>query len=67
MTCVFKTQKSFLVIYIKARSYVDLILSWFSFFQVHELCLGINELSSHPHNLLWLVQLVPNWTSRGRY
>ncbi|EHB18507.1 Protein FAM178A [Heterocephalus glaber] len=31
-----------------------------------ELCLGINELSSHPHNLLWLVQLVPNWTSRGR-
>ncbi|XP_021054265.1 SMC5-SMC6 complex localization factor protein 2 isoform X1 [Mus pahari] len=34
--------------------------------KVHELCLGINELSSHPHNLLWLVQLVPNWTSRGR-
>nr|KAF6458917.1 SMC5-SMC6 complex localization factor 2 [Rousettus aegyptiacus] len=31
-----------------------------------ELCLAINELSSHPHNLLWLVQLVPNWTSRGR-
>ncbi|XP_008843785.1 SMC5-SMC6 complex localization factor protein 2 [Nannospalax galili] len=34
--------------------------------KVHELSLGINELSSHPHNLLWLVQLVPNWTSRGR-
>ncbi|XP_039321197.1 SMC5-SMC6 complex localization factor protein 2 isoform X1 [Saimiri boliviensis] len=34
--------------------------------KVPELCLGINELSSHPHNLLWLVQLVPNWTSRGR-
>ncbi|XP_069851185.1 SMC5-SMC6 complex localization factor protein 2 isoform X2 [Dipodomys merriami] len=34
--------------------------------KMHELCLGINELSSHPHNLLWLVQLVPNWTSRGR-
>ncbi|XP_073934606.1 SMC5-SMC6 complex localization factor protein 2 isoform X3 [Castor canadensis] len=34
--------------------------------KVHELCLGINELSNHPHNLLWLVQLVPNWTSRGR-
>ncbi|XP_031246305.1 SMC5-SMC6 complex localization factor protein 2 isoform X2 [Mastomys coucha] len=34
--------------------------------KLHELCLGINELSSHPHNLLWLVQLVPNWTSRGR-
>ncbi|KAL6066818.1 hypothetical protein STEG23_038131, partial [Scotinomys teguina] len=34
--------------------------------KVHELCVGINELSSHPHNLLWLVQLVPNWTSRGR-
>ncbi|KAM6183894.1 SMC5-SMC6 complex localization factor protein 2 [Erethizon dorsatum] len=31
-----------------------------------ELCLGINDLSSHPHNLLWLVQLVPNWTARGR-
>lgn len=36
-------------------------------FQMPELCLAINELSSHPHNLLWLVQLVPNWTSRGRY
>ncbi|XP_053439893.1 SMC5-SMC6 complex localization factor protein 2 isoform X1 [Nycticebus coucang] len=34
--------------------------------KVPELCLGINELSNHPHNLLWLVQLVPNWTSRGR-
>ncbi|XP_071071789.1 SMC5-SMC6 complex localization factor protein 2 isoform X3 [Dasypus novemcinctus] len=34
--------------------------------KVPELCLAINELSSHPHNLLWLVQLVPNWTSRGR-
>ncbi|XP_019491879.1 PREDICTED: SMC5-SMC6 complex localization factor protein 2 isoform X2 [Hipposideros armiger] len=34
--------------------------------KVSELCLAINELSSHPHNLLWLVQLVPNWTSRGR-
>ncbi|XP_007938138.1 SMC5-SMC6 complex localization factor protein 2 [Orycteropus afer afer] len=34
--------------------------------KVPELCLAINELSSHPHNLLWLVQLVPNWTSHGR-
>ncbi|XP_027623196.1 SMC5-SMC6 complex localization factor protein 2 isoform X1 [Tupaia chinensis] len=34
--------------------------------KVPELSLGINELSRHPHNLLWLVQLVPNWTSRGR-
>ncbi|XP_008532486.1 SMC5-SMC6 complex localization factor protein 2 isoform X2 [Equus przewalskii] len=34
--------------------------------KVPELCLAISELSSHPHNLLWLVQLVPNWTSRGR-
>nr|XP_035920897.1 SMC5-SMC6 complex localization factor protein 2 isoform X2 [Halichoerus grypus] len=34
--------------------------------KVPELCLAINELSDHPHNLLWLVQLVPNWTSRGR-
>uniref|UniRef100_G3UA40 SMC5-SMC6 complex localization factor 2 n=1 Tax=Loxodonta africana TaxID=9785 RepID=G3UA40_LOXAF len=34
--------------------------------KVPELCLAINKLSSHPHNLLWLVQLVPNWTSRGR-
>ncbi|KAM5271626.1 SMC5-SMC6 complex localization factor protein 2 [Ctenodactylus gundi] len=31
-----------------------------------ELCLVINQLSNHPHNLLWLVQLVPDWTSRGR-
>uniref|UniRef100_A0A8C2UYF6 SMC5-SMC6 complex localization factor 2 n=1 Tax=Chinchilla lanigera TaxID=34839 RepID=A0A8C2UYF6_CHILA len=31
-----------------------------------KLCLGINDLSSHPHNRLWLVQLVPNWTARGR-
>ncbi|XP_076981866.1 SMC5-SMC6 complex localization factor protein 2 isoform X2 [Tamandua tetradactyla] len=34
--------------------------------KVPELCLAINELANHPHNLLWLVQLVPNWTSRGR-
>lgn len=34
--------------------------------KVPELSLAINELSTHPHNLLWLVQLVPNWTSRGR-
>ncbi|KAM9618100.1 SMC5-SMC6 complex localization factor protein 2 isoform 2-T2 [Trichechus inunguis] len=34
--------------------------------KVTELCLAINKLSSNPHNLLWLVQLVPNWTSRGR-
>ncbi|XP_006210570.1 SMC5-SMC6 complex localization factor protein 2 isoform X1 [Vicugna pacos] len=34
--------------------------------KVPELCLAINELSNHPHNLLWLVQLVPNWTSHGR-
>ncbi|XP_045147234.1 SMC5-SMC6 complex localization factor protein 2 isoform X5 [Echinops telfairi] len=34
--------------------------------KVPELCEAINDLSSHPHNLLWLVQLVPNWTSRGR-
>ncbi|XP_060027467.1 SMC5-SMC6 complex localization factor protein 2 isoform X2 [Erinaceus europaeus] len=34
--------------------------------KILELCVAINELSSHPHNLLWLVQLVPNWTSRGR-
>ncbi|NXT58192.1 SLF2 protein, partial [Pluvianellus socialis] len=31
-----------------------------------ELCLAISELSSHHHNLLWLVQLVPSWTVRGR-
>ncbi|XP_036754575.1 SMC5-SMC6 complex localization factor protein 2 isoform X2 [Manis pentadactyla] len=34
--------------------------------KVPELCLALNGLSSHPHNLLWLVQLVPNWTSHGR-
>ncbi|KFV57041.1 Protein FAM178A, partial [Tyto alba] len=31
-----------------------------------ELCLAVSELSSHHHNLLWLVQLVPSWTIRGR-
>ncbi|KFP90797.1 Protein FAM178A, partial [Apaloderma vittatum] len=31
-----------------------------------ELCLVMSELSSHHHNLLWLVQLVPSWISRGR-
>ncbi|NWS73320.1 SLF2 protein, partial [Crotophaga sulcirostris] len=31
-----------------------------------ELCLALSELSSHHHNLLWLVQLVPSWMIRGR-
>ncbi|NXP45645.1 SLF2 protein, partial [Heliornis fulica] len=31
-----------------------------------ELCLAVSELSNHHHNLLWLVQLVPSWTIRGR-
>ncbi|NXW00797.1 SLF2 protein, partial [Fregetta grallaria] len=31
-----------------------------------ELCLAMSELSSHHHNLLWLVQLVPSWIIRGR-
>ncbi|OXB67318.1 hypothetical protein ASZ78_010876 [Callipepla squamata] len=31
-----------------------------------ELCLGVSELSSQHHNLLWLVQLVPSWITRGR-
>ncbi|NWU74645.1 SLF2 protein, partial [Onychorhynchus coronatus] len=31
-----------------------------------ELCVAVSELSSHHHNLLWLVQLVPSWTVRGR-
>ncbi|NXJ71851.1 SLF2 protein, partial [Rostratula benghalensis] len=31
-----------------------------------ELCLAVSELSSHHHNLLWLVQLVPSWIARGR-
>ncbi|GAB0192097.1 SMC5-SMC6 complex localization factor protein 2 [Grus japonensis] len=31
-----------------------------------ELCLAVSELSSHHHNLLWLVQLVPGWIIRGR-
>ncbi|NXG17399.1 SLF2 protein, partial [Grallaria varia] len=31
-----------------------------------ELCLAVSDLSSHHHNLLWLVQLVPSWTVRGR-
>ncbi|XP_009983510.1 PREDICTED: protein FAM178A, partial [Tauraco erythrolophus] len=31
-----------------------------------ELCLAMSELTSHHHNLLWLVQLVPSWIIRGR-
>ncbi|NXM25697.1 SLF2 protein, partial [Oxyruncus cristatus] len=31
-----------------------------------ELCVAVSELSSHHHNLLWLFQLVPSWTVRGR-
>ncbi|XP_038613680.1 SMC5-SMC6 complex localization factor protein 2 [Tachyglossus aculeatus] len=31
-----------------------------------ELCLAVSKLSSHHHNLLWLVQLIPSWTARGR-
>uniref|UniRef100_A0A4X2JWA0 Coiled-coil SMC6 And NSE5 INteracting (CANIN) domain-containing protein n=1 Tax=Vombatus ursinus TaxID=29139 RepID=A0A4X2JWA0_VOMUR len=31
-----------------------------------ELCMAISELSTHHHNLLWLVQFIPNWTVRGR-
>ncbi|KAM9012159.1 SMC5-SMC6 complex localization factor protein 2 isoform 2-T2 [Ara ararauna] len=31
-----------------------------------ELCLALSELSNHRHNLLWLVQLVPSWVTRGR-
>ncbi|XP_043373975.1 SMC5-SMC6 complex localization factor protein 2 isoform X4 [Dermochelys coriacea] len=31
-----------------------------------QLCLTISELSSHHHDLLWLVQLVPSWVKRGR-
>ncbi|XP_029886082.1 SMC5-SMC6 complex localization factor protein 2 isoform X2 [Aquila chrysaetos chrysaetos] len=31
-----------------------------------ELCLAVSELSTHHHNLLWLVQLVPSWIIRGR-
>ncbi|KAM9061457.1 SMC5-SMC6 complex localization factor protein 2 [Sarcophilus harrisii] len=27
-----------------------------------ELCMAISELSTHHHNLLWLVQLILNWT-----
>ncbi|XP_072476310.1 SMC5-SMC6 complex localization factor protein 2 isoform X2 [Notamacropus eugenii] len=31
-----------------------------------EISMAISELSTHHHNLLWLVQFVPNWTPRGR-
>ncbi|XP_077679406.1 SMC5-SMC6 complex localization factor protein 2 isoform X3 [Eretmochelys imbricata] len=34
--------------------------------QMPQLCLTISELSSHHHDLLWLVQLVPSWVKRGR-
>ncbi|XP_067393047.1 SMC5-SMC6 complex localization factor protein 2 [Emydura macquarii macquarii] len=31
-----------------------------------QLCLTMSELSSHHHDLLWLVQLVPSWVKHGR-
>ncbi|XP_077205656.1 SMC5-SMC6 complex localization factor protein 2 isoform X2 [Paroedura picta] len=34
--------------------------------EMPKLCLAISDLSSHHHDLLWLVQFVPNWTVRGR-
>ncbi|KAJ7325141.1 hypothetical protein JRQ81_018161 [Phrynocephalus forsythii] len=34
--------------------------------KMSELCLAICCLSSHHHDLLWLVHFVPNWISRGR-
>ncbi|XP_058697528.1 SMC5-SMC6 complex localization factor protein 2 isoform X2 [Poecile atricapillus] len=34
--------------------------------KVPELCLAVSELSSNHHNLLWLVQLMPSWITRGR-
>ncbi|XP_058045102.1 SMC5-SMC6 complex localization factor protein 2 [Ahaetulla prasina] len=34
--------------------------------EMSQLSLAISCLSNHHHNLLWLVQFVPNWTIRGR-
>ncbi|XP_026560465.1 SMC5-SMC6 complex localization factor protein 2 isoform X3 [Pseudonaja textilis] len=34
--------------------------------EMSQLSLAISCLSNHHHNLLWLVQFVPNWTTRGR-
>ncbi|XP_066478547.1 SMC5-SMC6 complex localization factor protein 2 [Tiliqua scincoides] len=34
--------------------------------KMSELCMAISYLSSHHHDLLWLVQFVPNWITRGR-
>uniref|UniRef100_A0A8C5SIW3 Coiled-coil SMC6 And NSE5 INteracting (CANIN) domain-containing protein n=1 Tax=Laticauda laticaudata TaxID=8630 RepID=A0A8C5SIW3_LATLA len=34
--------------------------------KMSQLSLAISCLSNHHHNLLWLVQFVPNWTTRGR-
>ncbi|XP_025056994.1 SMC5-SMC6 complex localization factor protein 2 isoform X2 [Alligator sinensis] len=34
--------------------------------KMSELCLAMSDLSSHHHDLLWLVQLVPSWVTRGR-
>ncbi|XP_070608944.1 SMC5-SMC6 complex localization factor protein 2 isoform X1 [Erythrolamprus reginae] len=31
-----------------------------------QLSLAISCLSNHHHNLLWFVQFIPNWTTRGR-
>ncbi|NWU08424.1 SLF2 protein, partial [Cephalopterus ornatus] len=47
--------------------YVKLLMSikdWDT--KMPELCVAVSELSSHHHNLLWLVQLVPSWIVRGR-
>ncbi|KAM6443396.1 SMC5-SMC6 complex localization factor protein 2 isoform 6-T7 [Liasis olivaceus] len=34
--------------------------------KMSELSSAVSCLSNHHHNLLWLVQFVPNWTTRGR-
>ncbi|XP_063163148.1 SMC5-SMC6 complex localization factor protein 2 [Candoia aspera] len=34
--------------------------------EMSQLSLAISCLSNHHHNLLWFVQFVPNWTTRGR-
>nr|XP_020646473.1 SMC5-SMC6 complex localization factor protein 2 [Pogona vitticeps] len=43
---------------------LEIIREWDA--KMSELCLSISCLSSHHHDLLWLVQFVPNWISRGK-
>ncbi|KAI1236247.1 hypothetical protein IHE44_0001526 [Lamprotornis superbus] len=50
----------------KANSHSSVSGCFVVLLKMPELCLAVSELSSNHHNLLWLVQLVPSLTARGR-